>query len=338
MLPYAYEKKRTHLSVSDTRRSNTTNMPRMKRNPLIYLLVAVVAIYFLYSFTASSDHDMPFRASTESRLTQSPDRNTESSNFRQTTPEEIAHSIKGGHAVRPDVEKEELIKGLATDKQPASVSSIAHMQPPGPAAEPEEQSVAGRKMMPKQPEKPKYPVVADEKPKFVIGEEPAMNGGKAEKASDPATVAAEAEVEDILKRSPSKCTLFLLPATSQLTSSLLVIIFSKSHCPFSARAKHLLLQTYNISPAPHVVELDLLTSPLKISYDSDADTITMGRKIQDLLAEWTDRRTVPNVLVNAKSIGGSDDIAHLEAEGKLVEEIKRLGMGRVREMVKNKDD
>jgi glutaredoxin len=312
----------------------------MKRNPLMYLLVVAVCLYLLYSFTTGSDHDMPFRASTESRLTQSPDRNTESSNFRQTTPEEIAHSIKGGHAVHPDIEKEQLIKDLATEKQPASVSSIAHSQNPAPAAEIEEQSVAGRKMMPKvqQPEKPKYPVTTDEKPKFVIGEEPARNGGKTEKAKDPATLAAESELDEILKRSPSKRMPFPVPTIHRLTTSLPVIIFSKSHCPFSARAKHLLLQTYSITPAPHVVELDLLTSPLKLSYDADADTITMGRKIQDLLAEWTGRRTVPNVLVNARSIGGSDDIAHMESEGKLVEEIKHLGLGRVREMVKKDGD
>lgn len=85
------------------------------------------------------------------------------------------------------------------------------------------------------------------------------------------------------------------------------------------------------------MELDLLTSPLKLSYDADADTITMGRRIQDLLAEWTGRKTVPNILVTARSIGGSDDIAHMEAEGKLVEEIKRLAMGRVREIVKRED-
>ena len=188
----------------------------MKRNPLMYLLLAAVCLYLLYSFTTGSDHDMPFRASTESRLTQSPDRNTESTNFRQTTPEDIAHSIKGGHAIHPDVEKEQLIKDLATDKQPASVSSIAHSQNPGPAAEVQEQSVAGRKMMPKvqQPEKPKYPVTTDEKPKFVIGEEPAMNGGKTEKARDPATLAAESELDDILKKSPSKRSPFLVPATN----------------------------------------------------------------------------------------------------------------------------
>ena len=73
---------------------------------------------------------------------------------------------------------------------------------------------------------------------------------------------------------------------------------------------------------------------MKLSSDADAQTVTMGRKIQDLLAEWTGRRTVPNILVNARSIGGSDDIARMDEEGKLVDEIKRLGLGRVREMSK----
>lgn len=173
----------------------------------MYLLVAAVCLFFLYSLTTDSDHDMPFRASTESRLTQSPDRNTESSNFRQTTPEEIAHSIKGqgGHAVHPDAEKEQLVKDLAYEKQPAGVSSISHSQLPE-STQVEEQSVAGRKMMPKvqQPEKPKYPVTTEDKSRFVIGEEPAMNGGKTEKSRDPATIAATSELDDILKRSPSK--------------------------------------------------------------------------------------------------------------------------------------
>ena len=207
MLPYTYEKKPPHIPVSGTRRLKINNMPRMKRSPLLYLLAAAVCLYFLYSLTTGSDHDMPFRASTESRLTQSPDRNTESPGFRQTTPEEIAHSIKGqgGHAIHPDIKKEELVKDLADEKQPASVSSIPHGQFTAPA-QVEEQSVAGRKMMPKvkQPEKPKYPVATEEKSRFVIGEEPAMNGGKTEKSTDPATLAATSELDDILKRSPSK--------------------------------------------------------------------------------------------------------------------------------------
>jgi glutaredoxin len=35
-----------------------------------------------------------------------------------------------------------------------------------------------------------------------------------------------------------------------------VIIFSKSYCPFSAKAKRILVEKYSIVPAPFVVELD----------------------------------------------------------------------------------
>jgi glutaredoxin-related protein len=39
----------------------------------------------------------------------------------------------------------------------------------------------------------------------------------------------------------------------------------------------------------------------------------------------TGRRTVPNVLINGKSIGGGDDIAQLDQTMKLIEKIKSLG-------------
>ncbi|KAH7359352.1 glutaredoxin [Plectosphaerella cucumerina] len=118
-------------------------------------------------------------------------------------------------------------------------------------------------------------------------------------SEDPAAVqrrAVEAELNGILKRSP-------------------VIIFSKSYCPFSKRAKTLLLEKYNITPAPFVVELD--------EHD-------LGKPLQAYLGEKTDRTTVPNILVNGVSIGGSDDIAELDAASKLVSKIVDLGAGRVK--------
>jgi len=107
-----------------------------------------------------------------------------------------------------------------------------------------------------------------------------------------------------------------------------VIIFSKSFCPFSRKAKDLLLNHYTISPAPYIVELDEMTDPVprsKSDEDDHTPAPTLGRKLQDLLTELTGRRTVPNVMINAQSIGGSDDLAKLDAEDKLVEEIKRFG-------------
>lgn len=89
-----------------------------------------------------------------------------------------------------------------------------------------------------------------------------------------------------------------------------VIIFSKSYCPFSKRAKGLLLEKYSITPEPYVVELDI--HPL-------------GKPIQDKLGQMTGRKTVPNIMINGKSIGGSDDIALMDSNHELVSTIRTLG-------------
>lgn len=76
-----------------------------------------------------------------------------------------------------------------------------------------------------------------------------------------------------------------------------VIIFSKSYCPHSMRAKNLLLEAYTIQPAPKVVELDL---------------VPHGAELQAYITEKTGRRTVPNILVNGISRGGASDLVELE--------------------------
>lgn len=95
-----------------------------------------------------------------------------------------------------------------------------------------------------------------------------------------------------------------------LLTRLAVIIFSKSYCPFSRKAKDILLLKYNISPTPYVVELD--EHPL-------------GAQLQSELASSTGRRTVPNILINGKSIGGGDDVEKLHLEGKLIDTVKSMG-------------
>jgi glutaredoxin len=95
-----------------------------------------------------------------------------------------------------------------------------------------------------------------------------------------------------------------------LVSPLTVIIFSKSYCPHSRRAKGILLEKYIIDPAPYVVELD--QHPL-------------GARLQAVLADSTGRRTVPNVLINGVSVGGGDEIAELDTSHTLIEKVKDLG-------------
>lgn len=94
-----------------------------------------------------------------------------------------------------------------------------------------------------------------------------------------------------------------------------VIIFSKSYCPYSKRAKGVLLEKYVIEPTPFVVELD--QHPL-------------GPRMQAKLGEMTGRRTVPNVLVYGQSIGGGDDIVLLDTEKTLAEKITTLGQSHIK--------
>lgn len=97
-------------------------------------------------------------------------------------------------------------------------------------------------------------------------------------------------------------------------TSKLVIIFSKTYCPYSKRAKGVLLEKYIITPEPYVVELDV--HPL-------------GSHIQDELHEKTGRKTVPNILINGISIGGADDIIDMDNGDKLMDKIRELGAKRV---------
>ncbi|KAL8697592.1 MAG: hypothetical protein Q9224_002234 [Gallowayella concinna] len=107
----------------------------------------------------------------------------------------------------------------------------------------------------------------------------------------------ETELNAILKRGP-------------------IIVFSKSYCPYSQKAKSILLEKYTIVPTPYVVELD---------------EHRLGPGLQAALAKSTGRRTVPNVLINGKSIGGGDDVQKLDMDGELVGKVKNMGGKRIME-------
>lgn len=96
-----------------------------------------------------------------------------------------------------------------------------------------------------------------------------------------------------------------------------VIIFSKTFCPYSRKAKHILLDLYKITPAPYVVELN--EHPL-------------GPQLQAHLGESTRRTTVPNILINGKSIGGGDEIGLLHESNKIIETVKTMGGKRIMEV------
>ncbi|KAH8990136.1 glutaredoxin [Lactarius hatsudake] len=71
-----------------------------------------------------------------------------------------------------------------------------------------------------------------------------------------------------------------------------VVIFSKSWCPYSQRAKALFKDKYSDAKLT-VLELD-----------ETAD----GNDLQTYLQQKTGQRTVPNVFIKQKHVGGCDDL------------------------------
>lgn len=103
----------------------------------------------------------------------------------------------------------------------------------------------------------------------------------------------------------------------RITNLAIVIIFSKSYCPHSKKAKHILLEKYKIVPEPYVVELDLHQH---------------GPQLQAVLKHMTGRRTVPNVLLIGKSIGGGDEMEELDETDTLTSMFKEILGGRITEV------
>eukprot|EP00245_Coleochaete_scutata_P017250 TRINITY_DN8372_c1_g4_i1.p1 TRINITY_DN8372_c1_g4~~TRINITY_DN8372_c1_g4_i1.p1 ORF type:complete len:155 (-),score=33.19 TRINITY_DN8372_c1_g4_i1:243-707(-) len=83
-----------------------------------------------------------------------------------------------------------------------------------------------------------------------------------------------------------------------------IAIFSKSYCPYCRRAKGVFAE---LGVEPAVIELDQREE---------------GAKIQDALSDMVGRRTVPQVFINGKHIGGSDDTVALFHSGELEKLVK----------------
>ncbi|XP_039859280.1 thioredoxin reductase 3 isoform X2 [Simochromis diagramma] len=78
-----------------------------------------------------------------------------------------------------------------------------------------------------------------------------------------------------------------------------VIVFSKSYCPFCVKVKDLFKE---LQVECNVVELDLMDN---------------GTSYQEMLLEMTGQKTVPNVFINKKHIGGCDKTLQAHKDGSL---------------------
>ena len=94
----------------------------------------------------------------------------------------------------------------------------------------------------------------------------------------------------------------------RLVSSNPVVVFSKSWCPYCRKAMEALsLAGIN---EPHIVDLTQRQDAVEI---------------QATLQQMTGRRTVPNVFVGGKSIGGGDETSALQRQGRLVPLLQSAG-------------
>ena len=76
-----------------------------------------------------------------------------------------------------------------------------------------------------------------------------------------------------------------------------VEMYSSMFCPFCSRAKHLLTQK-----GVEFIEIDVDTSP--------------GRR-NEMLERANGKHTVPQIFIDNRHVGGSDDLAALDRAGQL---------------------
>ncbi|XP_050257708.1 glutaredoxin [Quercus robur] len=98
-----------------------------------------------------------------------------------------------------------------------------------------------------------------------------------------------------------------LNKAKEIVSSNPVVVFSKTYCGYCKRVKQLFTQ---LGASYKIIELD-----------EERD----GSDIQSALAEWTGQRTVPNVFIGGKHIGGCDTIMEKYQAGQLVPLLTEAG-------------
>ncbi|KAJ5517417.1 hypothetical protein N7527_008977 [Penicillium freii] len=248
-------------------------MPSSQRR-LRLIVVAVIALLFMvfyYTGDASKIQNQKFYRSTLDAM------KAKEQAKQAKAQEKIQHPV---HAPGQN----DAAGAGASDKVPIAEVEKAAVPPATGNEDTEEIPIAGRTKMtvPKKGSQDRPSEVQSE----IKSEEEKEREEKERKEAEATT-----ELNAILKRAP-------------------IIVFSKSYCPYSKKAKLILLEHYSIEPKPFVVELD--KHPL-------------GPYLQALLAQSTGRRTVPNVLVSGKSIGGGDDIAALDQSDELASTLRQMG-------------
>ncbi|KAG8761030.1 hypothetical protein FRC14_000139 [Serendipita sp. 396] len=120
---------------------------------------------------------------------------------------------------------------------------------------------------------------------------------------------SEVQKPDVWSRGISLSTAQWNTRLSTMRQQHPVIVFSKTYCPYSKKAKAILAE-YPLKQPPFIIE---------------ADTRPDMPKIKALLTRLTGQATYPNVVIGGKSIGGSDRLTILHESGALRKKLKAAG-------------
>ena len=113
--------------------------------------------------------------------------------------------------------------------------------------------------------------------------------------------------EDKDDKNPENCDLTTATCIGTVVSKHPVTVFSKPWCPFCRRAIEALALAGVDNP--NIIDLSQMDA----------------QGIQSTLQQMTGRRTVPNVFIGGKSIGGGDETVAYEQSGKLTKMLRAAG-------------
>lgn len=102
--------------------------------------------------------------------------------------------------------------------------------------------------------------------------------------------------------------------TKKSISGTPVFIASKSYCPYCNATKELLFKTLGLKPTDEKINV------IELNERDD------GAEIQEELEKISGQRTVPNIFIGGKHIGGNSDIQALHKSGKLVPLLKEVNV------------
>ncbi|RSL52815.1 hypothetical protein CEP53_007960 [Fusarium sp. AF-6] len=101
-----------------------------------------------------------------------------------------------------------------------------------------------------------------------------------------------------------------------------VVVFSKSYCPYCRQTKKTL---DDLNTVYELLELDQIRMFSSSSSEQVLTAAADGSDIQDALEVISGQRTVPNVYIKQKHIGGNSDVQSLKSAGKLQNLLKEAG-------------